>query len=540
MFDTILPMGTGRSDLLLGDGLDDSAATYVADLVTAASAICATDLTTLPPQQLGTLLQRMEGARAVVDAAANAVLDRFDADGAAGFDGLRSTTSWLTHRCQMTGAAASRRVRTARKLREMPEVADGFRSGRFSADQADLFARVHNPRTAEAMGEDEHALAALADQLRPDELGRELRGWAEMVDTDGAEPDPGHQGRGFSMVQTLDDSWTGRLDLGSADGLFLNAAVEAMSEMLFREHDAGAAVAGDAERTGDAADPPTPSRRTPTQRRSDALVELVRRGCEGGPAAASRPDGTKAQCGGTDGVATPSKCSHQPRVKVALHLLLDAGDLEAGRGADTLDGHHLTPGGTDRLLCDSAITAVLRDPFGGAVLDMGRNRRVVTPAQWAALAIRDGGCSFPGCAAPPQDCDAHHIVHWRNGGPTNLDNLTLTCWATHHKAVHEDGWQVVADQHGPPTWYRPDATLVEPRVGWSSSERPDLPEQVELARAPSTRARPAPRRLTIAQTPPARPDPDLRELVAVARERAHALRAERNDRCGRSHRARIG
>ena len=430
----------------------------------------------------------------MVDAAANAVLDRFDAQGAAAYDGLRTTSSWLRQRCQMTGATAARRVRTARALRHLPEVADGFRTGRFSADQADLFARSHNPRTSDAMAQDEATLAALADQLRPDDFGRELRGWAELVDTDGAEPDAGHRDRSFTFVQTLDDTWTGRLDLSAADGLFLHGAVEAMAEALYRAHEAGAdttAVDGDAPR---AADGPGPiggatagGTRSRTQRRADALMELVRRGCghrSGGDAVGgSGSTNAPATEPATGGV--PGRRRVAPRV--TLYLTLDAGDLEGGRGADTLDGHHLGPSATDRLLCEAAITAVLRDPFSGAVLNFGRNRRVVTPAQRAALAIRDGGCSFPGCTAPPEDCDAHHIVHWRDGGPTDIDNLALACWATHHPLAHEGGWHIVAVRHGRPRWLRPDRTPVDTAPGWDHDPAPpDHDAGTDRTAAPST------------------------------------------------------
>ncbi len=160
------------------------------------------------------------------------------------------------------------------------------------------------------------------------------------------------------------------------------------------------------------------------------------------------------------------------------------------------------------------MTAVLRDPFGGAVLNFGRDRRVVSRAQRCALALRDGGCSFPGCTAPPEDCDAHHIVHWRHGGATDLDNLTLACWATHHRLVHDGGWHIVAGPDGRPRWFRPDRTRVDDAPGWD-------------------RGTPSPRRLRRAttaqgQAPPGRAGPpgdDERELVARSRARAHALRA---------------
>jgi hypothetical protein len=461
MFDTLAAM--------------ERAGELIESILADARSLAAGDLADVTPLQLGELLQSVERARAAVDAAANAVLDRFDAQGAAAYDGLRSTSSWLRQRCQMTGATAARRVRTARALRELPEVADGFRSGRFSADQADLFARHHSPRTAEAMTQDESALATLADHLRPDDFARELRGWAELVDTDGAEPDPGHRDRGLTFVQTLDDAWSGRLDLSAADGLVVHRAIEAMAEQLRVPDDD----------------------RTRTQRRADALVELVRRG--------ARPQPAPANGGAPRRGAGP---------RVTLFLTLDAGDLEAGRGADTLDGHHVGPAGTDRLLCDCVISRVLLDPLGGAVLDFGRGRRVVSAAQWSALALRDGGCSFPGCSAPPDECQAHHIVHWRRGGPTDLANLTLAC-GHHHALVHDGGWDVEMTSVGP-RWSRPDGSCVGDRPGWDV----DRAEALVPTRTPRLRYLQPVGRAPTSGVPPA----DSAELVRLARERALALR----------------
>jgi hypothetical protein len=72
---------------------------------------------------------------------------------------------------------------------------------------------------------------------------------------------------------------------------------------------------------------------------------------------------------------------------------------------------------------------------------LGRTSRVVSPAQHRALAVRDGGCVFPDCGRPLAWCEAHHLWHWLDGGPTDLDNLILLCRA-HHRAVHEGGWQL--------------------------------------------------------------------------------------------------
>ncbi len=69
---------------------------------------------------------------------------------------------------------------------------------------------------------------------------------------------------------------------------------------------------------------------------------------------------------------------------------------------------------------------------------------MVTPALRRALAVRDGGCAAPGCDRPAPWTDAHHLHHWLHGGPTSLDNPVLLC-RTHHRAVHEHGWQLARD-----------------------------------------------------------------------------------------------
>ena len=80
-------------------------------------------------------------------------------------------------------------------------------------------------------------------------------------------------------------------------------------------------------------------------------------------------------------------------------------------------------------------------------LDVGRATRVIAPAQRRALAVRDRGCVFPGCERPLAWCDAHHLWHWIDGGPTDLANLALVCRA-HHRAVHEGGWQLTRGPDG--------------------------------------------------------------------------------------------
>ena len=96
---------------------------------------------------------------------------------------------------------------------------------------------------------------------------------------------------------------------------------------------------------------------------------------------------------------------------------------------------------TARMLArDCTVTRILLDD-NGVLLDCGKEARTATVPQRRALAVRDGGCAFPGCGTPSGWCDAHHIVHWNDGGPTDLDNLILLC-GHHHRTLHHTEWRV--------------------------------------------------------------------------------------------------
>lgn len=57
----------------------------------------------------------------------------------------------------------------------------------------------------------------------------------------------------------------------------------------------------------------------------------------------------------------------------------------------------------------------------GAVLDVGRSRRLVTQRQSRALQLRERGCAHPGCG-PRYGLEAHHVVHRLDGGGTDMAN----------------------------------------------------------------------------------------------------------------------
>ncbi len=158
-----------------------------------------------------------------------------------------------------------------------------------------------------------------------------------------------------------------------------------------------------------------PDPRTATRRRAEALVGMLRRATEAGE-------------------KVPSVA------KTQLMLTIRATDLVAGSNAAEVLGS-LDTGlllGTEtarKLACDAAITPVVLDEEQN-LLHLGRTRRLFTPTQLKALWCRDRHCTYPGCDTPAHWCDAHHVVHWVDGGPTDLDNAALLC-GFHHTLVHQ-------------------------------------------------------------------------------------------------------
>jgi hypothetical protein len=126
--------------------------------------------------------------------------------------------------------------------------------------------------------------------------------------------------------------------------------------------------------------------------------------------------------------------------------------------AVSVDGVALVDGTTRTLLCDPDVTAVIIDRLG-TPLDMGRKTRRATPAQRRALAVRDGGCLFPGCDAPISWTDAHHVKHFEHGGRTDLANMASLC-RRHHGVTHRTGWDMRADGPGRFTWTTPSGQIL--------------------------------------------------------------------------------
>ena len=215
-------------------------------------------------------------------------------------------------------------------------------------------------------------------------------------------------GRALSKAGSTADYTEYRLRLDPEGAAVLDAAIDPLARP---RPDLGWA--------GDTKDDP----RTPAARRADALLELIARA-----------------------VAAPQGVTRTPRTRLVVTMSYQA-LLEQVRGAGLADNDAvLSPGTVRRLACEAQIIpTVLGGP--SQVLDQGFHERYFTGAQRLALARRDHGCSFPGCTIPPQWCEAHHIVEWSLGGPTDLANGALLC-GRHHTIVHNRGMTAHVGEHG--------------------------------------------------------------------------------------------
>ena len=126
-----------------------------------------------------------------------------------------------------------------------------------------------------------------------------------------------------------------------------------------------------------------------------------------------------------------------------------------------------------RLLCDCRINMTVVDEYDGP-LSIGRRSRVIPTKIRTALELRDHGiCRFPGCGST-RSLQAHHVIHWQHGGPTDLSNLVLLCWF-HHDLLHNQAANdagSVADHQG--CWtVEPVPTGESKAGGWFRFRTPD-------------------------------------------------------------------
>ncbi|KGN33389.1 HNH nuclease [Knoellia sinensis KCTC 19936] len=115
-----------------------------------------------------------------------------------------------------------------------------------------------------------------------------------------------------------------------------------------------------------------------------------------------------------------------------------------------VQGTMLAPSVVRQLACDADVIPVVLGAEG-EVLDLGRATRLFTRGQRRMLWHRDRECTFPGCGMPSSWAQAHHLVHWADGGPSDAVNAALLC-QRHHTQVHEQ--RLIGTVGAPDEWGR--------------------------------------------------------------------------------------
>jgi hypothetical protein len=184
---------------------------------------------------------------------------------------------------------------------------------------------------------------------------------------------------------------------------------------------------------------------------------------------AERPDRlADGACELAEAALRGAATERQP-VEVRVHIEASSlvGSTESGDG--------ISPETSRRLCCDAGIVPVLEDG-AGKVLDVGRRTRAVPAPIRRALERRHGRmCSFPGCTHR-RFVDAHHLVHWLDGGETSVDNLTFVC-RRHHRFLHEHGFSVFRGDAGELVFRHPSGRVVPP-TGEMGLRQQDAVERV--------------------------------------------------------------
>ena len=308
-------------------------------------------------------------------------------------DGRRDCVDWVS--CELGWSLPNARalVAAGQAARELPELGDAFSAGELSVDKMRLLAfGVVTP-------EDEGTWVETARTSSPAELARRCRE-ARNGERTGPERDRAQRVQRH-LHAWYDEENMFRISgaLPSCEGAIVQIALHRFEERLR------------ASRRIDLDPPDQPT----AARRADALVWI----CE-------------AVLGESGSTEAPSA----PPARIVVHADYDllTGANPAGRG-HLEDGPALSTNRLRGLGCDATIkTLIERD---GVPLASGREKPAVPPDMKFRVRNRDGICRYPGCAIPATRCEAHHIHHWFDGGPTKDWNILSLC--SHHHDRHHDG-----------------------------------------------------------------------------------------------------
>lgn len=311
----------------------------------------------------------------------------------AGRSTRRETAAVLRERVLESAGRASSDVKLAVSLSEnFPTTLEALASGQINSGHARVIDRVAGKPDYRS----EEVVLGSAKEVPADLLSRYALRRERVGEGSYTKYQQQRLDRRASISQEPDGSWKLFAQLDYMAGRRVSLAWAKMAEAFRREEKPDSKI-------------------THLQRNADALVQMITR----------------------DG----------PQRAIPASLLMiteydaDTGELSHPR---LDDGQPVPPKVLERLLDNADVYTAFADA-DGQPLWLGRSKRSASLAQRIMLAARDGGCI--GCKAPSERCEAHHIKHWLDDGPTDIPNLAQLCSDCHH-LVHDCKWQVCRDHRG--------------------------------------------------------------------------------------------
>ena len=346
--------------------------------------------------------------------------------------GFRSCAHWLSWRVGLDLGAAREKVRVARALAALPRLAQALARGELSYAKVRALTRVATPKT-------EERLLAVGRAGTAEHVERIVRGW-RRVDRIAEAREAAHRHKFRSL-------------------------------RVYRDHDGMVAIQGRIEpEVGELLlQALTAARKT--------LYQQKRRADDPGRDISTEPPSLEQQQADALGLLAETALHHGidpgppgDRYQVVVHVEAPVLADPDSPGQSVLEGgEHVSAETSRRLACDAS-RVVMQHARDGRVVEVAARTRTIPPAIRRALQHRDRGCRFPGCHV--RAGHGHHIHHWAQGGPTTLSNLTMLC-RRHHRAVHEEGYQVEREAGGELQFRRPNGELL-----------PDVPRSSEVPTDP--------------------------------------------------------
>ena len=321
---------------------------------------------------------------------------------------------WLNMKCGMAPRTARDKLRVASALFDLPMISSAFQKGDLSYSKARSLCRVATPRNESDLLD--FALMSTAAHVEKHCTG--LRNAMRGLST--RDANRLHRQRHLTVSPNGDGSVTLMVELPKEQADLVIKALELATAQLVDPDQAFLSDGCSQEELSETDDNGSREPSELQRQQADALVEVSRAYLAGGD---------EKRSGSAD------------HYQVTVHV-----DERALRGEpDDQSKSDLPIETVRRLCCDGAIVPLVEDEKGKPT-GLGRKHRVVSPSLKRALLARDQGCRFPGCTHSKW-LDAHHVVHWADGGETTPENLVMLC-SKHHRLLHEGGFEIRPGPNG--------------------------------------------------------------------------------------------